>query len=54
MAVDTRYYDLLDLNPGATPAEIKRAYKKKALQSHPVSTCRNYHRSVRQSVGCTP
>ncbi|KAG8719420.1 hypothetical protein FRC08_002895 [Ceratobasidium sp. 394] len=35
MVVDTRYYDLLDLNPGATPAEIKRAYKKKALQSHP-------------------
>ncbi|KAG9088281.1 hypothetical protein FRC06_002115 [Ceratobasidium sp. 370] len=35
MVVDTRYYDLLDLNPAATPAEIKRAYKKKALQSHP-------------------
>ncbi|KAG8740794.1 hypothetical protein FRC10_003903 [Ceratobasidium sp. 414] len=35
MVVDTHYYDLLDLNPAATPAEIKRAYKKKALQSHP-------------------
>ncbi|KAG8751281.1 hypothetical protein FRC12_012518 [Ceratobasidium sp. 428] len=35
MVVDTHYYDLLRLNPAATPVEIKRAYKKRALQSHP-------------------
>jgi WD40 repeat protein len=29
------YYKLLDLQPGATPDEIKKAYRKQAMQWHP-------------------
>lgn len=30
-----QYYDILGLQPGATEAEIKKAYKKMALKWHP-------------------
>eukprot|EP00742_Colponemidia_sp_Colp-10_P006619 GILJ01007093.1.p1 GENE.GILJ01007093.1~~GILJ01007093.1.p1 ORF type:complete len:397 (-),score=54.63 GILJ01007093.1:431-1621(-) len=33
--VSKRYYDRLGLNKNATPAEIKKAYKKCALEHHP-------------------
>lgn len=32
---NTEYYDILDVPPNATQAEIKKAYYKKAKQSHP-------------------
>lgn len=35
MVVDTSLYDLLDVSPGASAQEIKRAYHKKSLSSHP-------------------
>lgn len=35
MVRETKLYDLLDLQPDATPAQIKSAWKKKALKSHP-------------------
>lgn len=35
--VHTRLYDILNLQPNATSAEIKRAYKQAALRWHPVS-----------------
>ncbi|CAE6423328.1 unnamed protein product [Rhizoctonia solani] len=35
MVADPHYYEVLGLKPDASSAEIKRAYKKKALQSHP-------------------
>ena len=31
----TSYYDILDVNKNSTPEEIKKAYKKKAIQWHP-------------------
>lgn len=31
----TKYYDLLSVNPTATPAKIRKAYRLKALQHHP-------------------
>jgi hypothetical protein len=33
--VDTTFYDLLNINPTATPAEIKKAYYTAAIKSHP-------------------
>lgn len=35
MAVDTAYYDLLELLPQATDLEIKKAYRKAAIKLHP-------------------
>lgn len=35
MVKDTQYYDVLGIEPTATPAEIKKAYRKKAMQTHP-------------------
>ena len=32
---DTEYYDTLGLSPGCSEADIKRAYRKRALQEHP-------------------
>ena len=29
------YYDILGISKGATAAEIKKAYRKKAIQFHP-------------------
>ncbi|CUA73425.1 DnaJ protein homolog xdj1 [Rhizoctonia solani] len=35
MVADPHYYEVLGIKADASSAEIKRAYKKKALQSHP-------------------
>lgn len=35
MVVDTALYELLDVSPSASTQDIKRAYHKKSLSSHP-------------------
>ncbi|KAG0666965.1 DnaJ-like protein [Maudiozyma exigua] len=35
MVKDTGYYDILGIQPDATPTEIKKAYRRKAMETHP-------------------
>jgi curved DNA-binding protein CbpA len=35
MVKDTKYYDALGVDPSATDAQLKTAYKKGALKYHP-------------------
>jgi hypothetical protein len=49
-------WTLLELEPGATSAEIKRAYRKRALETHPdqggdADSFRQVHRAYQKLIG---
>lgn len=35
MVKETEYYDILGIKPDATSTEIKKAYRRKAMETHP-------------------
>lgn len=35
MVKETEYYDILDIQPDATPTDIKKAYRRMAMKTHP-------------------
>lgn len=35
MVVDTEYYDILQIAPDASAADIKKAYRKRSVKDHP-------------------